>query len=135
MRMVLCWGGPLHEKLHAVFNKPTFSCPWPLGENNPAGIQHFPETYTLVRITYRDRPTLTIYECSVWLAKSFDATQLDGKPIIELVKERRLPFTSEVVSADAPCWPRKVCPECNGLQSESRNVICGQCDGVGKVLA
>ena len=103
MRMVLCWGGPLGKKLHAVFNKPTFS------------VQD--DQYTLVRITYRDRPTLTIYECSVWLAKSFDATQLDGKPIIELVKERRLAFTSEVVSADAPCWAPQpeVLPTRSGL--------------------
>lgn len=124
MRTVLCWGGPLDKKLHAVFNKPTFSVS--------------DDQYTLVRITYRDRPTLTIYECSVWLAKSFDTSKLDGKPIIELMKERQLPFTSEVVSSEAPCWPRKECPECNGrgktedgFQEKSNN--CAQCDGAGVV--
>ena len=125
MRLAICWGGPLDKKSHAVFNRPVFSVPG--------------DTYQLVRITYRDRPMLTIYECSLWLAKSFDASKLDGAPIIALYRERNLPFTSEVVAADAPCWPRKECPECNGrgkIEDGYQVVMqdCEQCDGTGKVL-
>lgn len=103
MRSAICWGGPLHGKTHAIFRDNRFSVGDP-ARKDPA--RPF-ESYTLLRVTYREKPTLKVYEFSVWTASSFDCRKLDGAEIVPVLKERKLPFDVTDVPADAPCWQIK----------------------------
>lgn len=96
MRIVLCWGGPMDKKTIPVFRQSTFTLLTPEGTTV--------DRYQLMRVTYRDKPTLTVYEVSVWLADSFNREALDGAPIVQCCKERNLPMTVTKVPADSPIW-------------------------------